>query len=100
MSIFALFLGGLLVTAADPSASPAPATAAAPAAQAAPADPLKGKICRRFETTGSILRSKRVCMTAEKWREHDARVADDNRQRKDAFFGTGRCNKGAAATAC
>jgi hypothetical protein len=99
MSIFALFLGGLMVAAANPSASPAPAQSSA-ATAAAPADPLSGKICRRFETTGSILRSKRVCMTAEKWREHDARVAEDNRQRKDSFFGTSRCNKGAAAAAC
>jgi len=45
------------------------ATAAAPAPQAAEAPKAERKICKREESSESRLGAKRVCLTAEQWRE-------------------------------
>lgn len=54
-------------------AAPVPATAAAPAvtpaAAAKPAKDADPMICERFAETGSLLRSKKVCMRKSDWEE-------------------------------
>ena len=58
-------------------------TAAAPA----PADPMEKVICRRFTETGSLAKTKRVCLTKREWALADEKgqglaekmVADGNK---------------------
>jgi predicted transglutaminase-like cysteine proteinase len=67
----------LLVTAATlaPAAAPAQAPAASPAA-AAPVDKSQEVICKREKETGSLVKSKRTCLTRQQW----AYVQDTNQQ--------------------
>lgn len=44
----------------------ADAAATAPAA-AAPIDPMEKVVCRRFTETGSLAKTKRVCLTKREW---------------------------------
>jgi predicted transglutaminase-like cysteine proteinase len=67
----------LLAAAAAPAAAADPASpsneasvansAPAHATQSAPAEPKK--ICRTIETTGSRLKTTKVCLTREQWRD-------------------------------
>ena len=54
----------------------APEAAKATVAPAAPVDnPETKKICRKEVETGSLIKGKKICMTAKQWQ----RVADANR---------------------
>ena len=56
---------------AQDAAEPAPTAAAPPPVQAAAVAKPK-MICRTMEVTGSRLGGKRVCMTAQDWRQREA----------------------------
>jgi hypothetical protein len=47
----------------------ADATSSAPTAAkaAVPADPMEKVVCRRFTETGSLAKTKRVCLTKREW---------------------------------
>lgn len=64
-------------------------TAPTTAAPAAPADPMEKVVCRRFTETGSLARTKRVCLTKREW------VAADEKGRKFAEEVVRDGNKGA-----
>jgi hypothetical protein len=56
---------------------------------AAPAHPMEKVVCRRFTETGSLARTKRVCLTKREW------VAADEKGRKFAEEVVRDGNKGA-----
>jgi hypothetical protein len=90
-SLFYLFFGvfdmivstGLLALAIMADAATAAATTAAPV------DPMEKVICRRFTETGSLAKTKRVCLTKREW------VAADEKGRKFAEEVVRDGNKGA-----
>ena len=49
------------------------AQAAANATQAAPAaaEKVETKICKKLETTGTRLRARKLCLTADQWKKFD-----------------------------
>jgi hypothetical protein len=59
------------------------------ATTAAPVDPMEKVICRRFTETGSLAKTKRVCLTKREW------VAADEKGRKFAEEVVRDGNKGA-----
>ena len=61
-------LVALLVLSTPATAQQTPATP--DAAQQQPAQPAK-QVCRRYNTTGSIMPGKRVCHTVAEWRKID-----------------------------
>lgn len=63
-----LFLSFLLAGAAPP---------AAPAAQPAAPDPADKMVCRRETPIGSLIASRKTCMTARQWQE---RAVNGNEQ--------------------
>jgi hypothetical protein len=66
---------GLLALAMMADAATTAPTTAAPAA---PADPMEKVVCRRFTETGSLAKTKRVCLTKREW------VVADEKGRKFA----------------
>lgn len=72
-AVLILLAAAAPVSAADPVSSPANQASVADSDRApahstkAPADEPK-KICRNIETTSSRLKSKKVCLTREQWR--------------------------------
>lgn len=68
---FALLIAA---TALAPAAAQAPAEPAAPAA--APVDKSQEIVCKREKETGSLVKSKRTCLTRQQW----AYVQDTNQQ--------------------
>jgi hypothetical protein len=68
----------------------ADATATAPAAAApTPIDPMEKVVCRRFTETGTLAKSKRVCLTKREW------IAADEKGQKFAEDVVRDGNKGA-----
>ncbi len=65
------------------------ATSAPTAAAATPADPMEKVICRRFTETGTLAKTKRVCLTKREW------IAADEKGRKFAEDVVRDGNKGA-----
>ncbi|HVU31565.1 MAG TPA: hypothetical protein VHE36_14305 [Sphingomicrobium sp.] len=66
-----LLVSGLLLTAA-PAVAQTQATPASTAPQAKSKDDPDRVICQNQEQIGSRIATKRVCMTAAQWKEHDA----------------------------
>lgn len=71
--MFTVALSVLFLAAANDTA----ATTAAPAPQATEAPKAERKICKREESTESRLGGKRVCLTAEQWRERQRGATRD-----------------------
>ena len=69
--MFTVAFGLLLLAATDAD------TATAQAPQAAEAPKTVRKICKREEATESRLGAKRVCLTAEQWRERQRMATRD-----------------------
>ena len=67
----------------------ADAATSAPTAAATPADPMEKVICRRFTETGTLAKTKRVCLTKREW------IAADEKGRKFAEDVVRDGNKGA-----
>jgi len=70
-----ILLTSLLLSATAVFAQPAPAPATQPAA-AQPKKDTDRIICETETQIGSRLASKRVCMTATQWKEHQQQVHD------------------------
>ncbi|MEA3032659.1 MAG: hypothetical protein QOH86_675 [Sphingomonadales bacterium] len=69
----------ILLLAATALAAPAFASANGGSDPAKPADPPKKerKICRQEQITSSLYGSRRICLTAEQWRERDKQNPED-----------------------
>ena len=70
-------LFSVLLLASENTATTIPESPAAVANQTEAPDPDK-KICKRQQVTGQIQGTKRVCMTAEKWKQ--VQEADQRRR--------------------
>lgn len=65
-SLFLGFFDMIISTGFLALAMMADAAATAPVT-AAPADPMEKVVCRRFTETGSLSKTKRVCLTKREW---------------------------------
>lgn len=70
----------LLLAAAPENATAADTPAAAPAQK-----PVEKKICRKDIETGSLIKGKKICMTAKQWQK----IADANRAELESRSSSG-----------
>ena len=62
---------------ATETAAPAPQQPATAISQPAEAQKAEKKICKREQSTGSRMDSKRICLTAAQWKEHEQEARDN-----------------------
>lgn len=85
MKLVLTTMAGFSLAIAPAYAQTAPTPAATPAAQQKP----ERMICREDNEIGSLLKKKRICMTAAQWREQGHREGMDLERREAQRSGGG-----------